>query len=35
MTTLESGSLAELDAFMQSEITRWGEVVKKSGATAQ
>jgi tripartite-type tricarboxylate transporter receptor subunit TctC len=35
MSTLASGSLAELDAFMQREITRWGEVVKKSGATAQ
>ena len=35
MTTMESGSLDELDAFVQSEIVRWGEVVKRSGATAQ
>jgi tripartite-type tricarboxylate transporter receptor subunit TctC len=35
MTTMESGSLDELDAFVQNEIVRWGEVVKRSGATAQ
>jgi tripartite-type tricarboxylate transporter receptor subunit TctC len=35
MSTLESGTLGELDAFMQREIVRWGEVVRKSGATAQ
>jgi len=35
MTTMESGSLEELDAFVQKEIVRWGEVVKKSGATAE
>ena len=34
MTTMESGTLDELDAFVQREIARWGEVVKKSGATA-
>ncbi|MBX9825002.1 MAG: tripartite tricarboxylate transporter substrate binding protein [Xanthobacteraceae bacterium] len=35
MTTMESGSLEELDAFVQKEIVRWGEVVRKSGATAE
>jgi tripartite-type tricarboxylate transporter receptor subunit TctC len=35
MTTMESGSLQELDAFVQDEITRWGDVVKKSGATVE
>ncbi len=35
MTTMESGSLEELDAFVQKEIIRWGEVVKKSGASAE
>ena len=35
MATLESGTLAELDAFMQREIVRWGEVVRRSGATAE
>jgi len=35
MTTMESGSLEELDAFVQGEITRWGEVVRASGATAE
>jgi tripartite-type tricarboxylate transporter receptor subunit TctC len=34
MTTMESGTLDELDAFVQREIVRLGEVVKKSGATA-
>ncbi len=32
MTVLENGSLDELNTFMQQEIVRWGEVVKKSGA---
>jgi tripartite-type tricarboxylate transporter receptor subunit TctC len=32
MTVLKNGSLDELNAFMQQEIVRWGEVVKKSGA---
>jgi len=32
MTVLENGSLDELNAFMQQEIVRWGEVVRKSGA---
>jgi tripartite-type tricarboxylate transporter receptor subunit TctC len=35
MTVLPSGSLEELDAFVQEEIKRWGMVVKKSGATIQ
>lgn len=35
MSAMRSGSLAELDAFVQDEIVRWGEVVKKSGATVQ
>lgn len=35
MTTLPSGSLDELDAFVQQEIARWAAVVKKSGATIQ
>jgi tripartite-type tricarboxylate transporter receptor subunit TctC len=35
MSVLKSGSLQELDDFMQKEIARWGEVVKKSGATAE
>jgi tripartite-type tricarboxylate transporter receptor subunit TctC len=34
MTAMDSGSLEELDAFVQKEIVRWGEVVRKSGATA-
>ena len=35
MTTMESGSLEELDAFVKTEIVRWGEVVRISGATAE
>jgi hypothetical protein len=35
MTVLPSGSLEELDAFVQQEIKRWGVVVKKSGAIIQ
>ena len=35
MQTLDSGSLDELDAFVQKEIVRWAAVVKQSGATAQ
>jgi tripartite-type tricarboxylate transporter receptor subunit TctC len=35
MSAMRSGSLDELDAFVQGEIVRWAEVVKKSGATAQ
>ena len=34
MTVMKNGSLDELDAFMAQEILRWGEVVKKSGASA-
>lgn len=34
MTVLQSGSLDELNVFMQAEIVRWGEVVRKSGAKA-
>lgn len=32
MTVLQNGSLDELNAFMQQEIVRWGEVVRQSGA---
>ncbi|AMN42917.1 Bug family tripartite tricarboxylate transporter substrate binding protein [Rhodoplanes sp. Z2-YC6860] len=35
MTTMHSGSLEELDAFVKTEIVRWGEVVRVSGATAE
>ena len=35
MTVMNNGSLDDLNAFMQKEIVRWGEVVKKSGATAE
>lgn len=35
MTTMQSGSLEELDAFVKTEIVRWAEVVKISGATAE
>jgi tripartite-type tricarboxylate transporter receptor subunit TctC len=35
MSVLKNSSLEELDAFMQKEIVRWGEVVRKSGATAE
>ena len=35
MSAMHNGSLGELDAFVQKEIVRWGEVVKKSGATVQ
>ena len=32
MIPVGSGSVAELDSFVKSEIGRWGDVVKKSGA---
>jgi tripartite-type tricarboxylate transporter receptor subunit TctC len=35
MTTMDSGSPEELDTFAQKEIVRWGEVVRKSGATSE
>ena len=35
MSAMHSGSLGELDAFVQKEIVRWGEVVRTSGATVQ
>jgi hypothetical protein len=35
MTVMDNGSLDDLNAFMQHEIVRWGEVVKKSGASAE
>jgi tripartite-type tricarboxylate transporter receptor subunit TctC len=34
MTVLQNGSLDELNDFMQAEIVRWGDVVRKSGAKA-
>jgi tripartite-type tricarboxylate transporter receptor subunit TctC len=35
MSAMHSGSLGELDAFVQAEIARWGDVVRKSGASVQ
>jgi tripartite-type tricarboxylate transporter receptor subunit TctC len=29
----DNGSIEELQAFVRSEIVRWGEIVKRSGAT--
>ncbi len=35
LVPVDSGSPAELQAFVRSEIVRWGEVVKRSGASVE
>jgi len=35
LVPVDTGSVAELQAFVRSEIVRWGEVVKQSGASVE